>query len=91
MNLEAPRACRIRCNHAVGGSHRGKAGLVALPQGYVARLVQRLASLLDVPLRYPLRFANSRSSVFSHPLPAGTVGCASKSMTFLLSALLLVP
>ncbi len=44
--------------------------------GYVARLTQRLAHLLDVPLRYPLRFANSRSSVFSHPPPAGTIGCA---------------
>ncbi|KAK9915911.1 hypothetical protein WJX75_005884 [Coccomyxa subellipsoidea] len=42
--------------------------------GYVARLTQRLAHLLDVPLRYPLRFANSRSSVFSHALPAGTFG-----------------
>ena len=49
---------------------------VTLAQGYVARLVQRLASLLGVPLRYPLRFANSRSSVFSHPLPAGSAGCA---------------
>ncbi|BDA44341.1 hypothetical protein COCOBI_05-5250 [Coccomyxa sp. Obi] len=55
----------------VGGPEAERA---AAALGYVARLVQRLASLLDVPLRYPLRFANSRSSVFSHPFPAGTVG-----------------
>jgi hypothetical protein len=53
--------------------------------GYVARLTQRLAHLLDVPLRYPLRFANSRSSVFSHALPAGTFGCVQGSLLYLLT------
>ena len=37
------------------------------------RLTQRLAAILDVPLRYPLRFANSRSAIYSHAPPAGTV------------------
>ena len=42
------------------------AEMAAAAVGYATRLTQRLAALLDVPLRYPLRFANSRSSIYSH-------------------------
>ena len=51
------------------------AELAAAAVGYATRLTQRLATLLDVPLRYPLRFANSRSSILSHAAPAGTIRC----------------
>ena len=49
------------------------AELAAAAVGYATRLTQRLAALLDVPLRYPLRFANSRSTIYSHAPPAGTI------------------
>ena len=51
------------------------AELSAAAIGYAVRLTQRLAAILDVPLRYPLRFANSRSTIYSHAPPAGTVRC----------------
>ncbi len=49
------------------------AELAAAAVGYATRLTQRLAAMLDVPLRYPLRFANSRSSIYSHAPPAGNI------------------
>ena len=49
------------------------AELAAAAVGYATRLTQRLGALLDVPLRYPLRFANSRSTIYSHAPPAGTI------------------
>lgn len=56
------------------GAAEAEAAASAL--GYVARLTERLANLLDVPLRYPLRFGGSRSAVYSCPPPAGDLGCA---------------
>ncbi len=56
------------------GLGAAEAERAAAALGYMARLAERLAALLDVPLRYPLRFANSRSSVFSYPEPAGNLG-----------------
>ncbi len=56
------------------GAAEAEAAAAAL--GCVARLTERLASLLDVPLRYPLRFGGSRSAVASCPPPAGDLGCA---------------
>ena len=49
------------------------AEMAAAAIGYAARLTQRLAALLDVPLRYPLHFVNSRSSIYSHAPPAGNI------------------
>jgi hypothetical protein len=56
------------------GMDTAEAERAAAALGYVARVAERLAAVLDVPLRYPLRFANSRSAVFSQPLPAGDLG-----------------
>ena len=67
------------------------AELSAAAIGYAVRLTQRLAAILDVPLRYPLRFANSRSTIYSHAPPAGTVRyvhavSTTKSLLWLLQA-----
>lgn len=77
LELE-PDLARRAADPDGGGWRAGGAAAerAAAALGYVARLVQRLAALLDVPLRYPLRFANSRSSILSHPPPAASPGCA---------------
>ncbi|KAK9803272.1 hypothetical protein WJX72_004606 [[Myrmecia] bisecta] len=44
---------------------------VAAALGYVAAATARLADYLDVPLRYPIHAANSRSTILDHAPPAG--------------------
>jgi len=45
---------------------------VAATLGYAALMTERLATYLDVPLRYPLFCAASASAVLEAPPPAGT-------------------
>lgn len=46
--------------------------------GYAAHVTQALATYLSVPLKYPLKPANSRSAVLERPQPARllSLGCA---------------
>ena len=42
---------------------------LAVALGYAAHVTHHLAGYLDVPLKYPIRPANSRSAVQDHQLP----------------------
>ena len=75
LELEPDLARRAADPDAGWGVGAAEAERAAASLGYAARITDRLANLLDVPLRYPIGFGGSRSSIATAPLPAGDLGC----------------
>lgn len=78
VELEPDLARRAADPDAGWGVGAAEAERAAASLGYAARITERLANLLDVPLRYPIRFWGSRSSIATAPPPAGELGCAQR-------------